>query len=129
MVDLISEKYDLTREVKMKRLIISLFVCTTVVCATTINVPADYTTIQAGIDASSNGDTVLVQSGTYTGSGNKDLEIGGKSITIISASGATSTLIRSLLTKAAATTRSKAVLPASMQERRYLFGKAIHLLT
>jgi len=57
----------------MKRLIISLFVCTTVVCATTINVPADYTTIQAGIDASSN----AVQSGTYTGSGNKDLEIGG----------------------------------------------------
>ncbi len=33
--------------------------------ATTINIPADYPTIQQGIDASSNGDTVLVNPGTY----------------------------------------------------------------
>ena len=33
--------------------------------ATVIYVPTDYTTIQAGINASSNGDTVLVLSGTY----------------------------------------------------------------
>jgi len=33
--------------------------------ATTINIPADYPTIQQGIDASFNGDTVLVQPGTY----------------------------------------------------------------
>ncbi len=31
----------------------------------TINIPADYPTIQQGIDATSNGDTVLVQPGTY----------------------------------------------------------------
>jgi parallel beta-helix repeat protein len=31
-----------------------------------INVPADYSTIQAGIDASVNGDTVLVEPGEYT---------------------------------------------------------------
>ena len=30
-----------------------------------INVPDDYSTIQAGINASSNGDTVLVDKGTY----------------------------------------------------------------
>jgi hypothetical protein len=33
--------------------------------ATVINIPADYPTIQQGIDASADGDTVLVQPGTY----------------------------------------------------------------
>jgi len=65
VVDLISEKYDLTREVKMKRLIISLFVYTIVVLATTIHVPADSTTIQAGLNGAQQGDTVLVAAGTY----------------------------------------------------------------
>ena len=33
--------------------------------STIINIPADYPTIQQGIDASTDGDTVLVQPGEY----------------------------------------------------------------
>ena len=33
--------------------------------ATIINIPADYSQIQQGIDVSADGDTILVQSGTY----------------------------------------------------------------
>ena len=43
-----------------------------------INIPADYPTIQQGIDASSDGDTVLVQPGTYV----ENLEILGKDIVL-----------------------------------------------
>ena len=52
--------------------------------ATIINVPADQSTIQAAIDASFNGDTVLVQPGTYVENisyYNKDIVLGSLFLT------------------------------------------------
>ena len=52
----------------MKRIIIAIITVTGLAgssFATIINVPADYSTIQTGINASTDGDTVLVQPGTY----------------------------------------------------------------
>ena len=57
--------------------------------AATIRVPADQPTIQAGINAANNGDTVLVSPGTYT----ENINFLGKQITVTSSGGASVTVI------------------------------------
>ncbi len=49
---------------------------------TNILVPDDYSTIQAAIDAAISGDTIIIDPNTYTGPGNRDLDFGGKAITV-----------------------------------------------
>ena len=57
--------------------------------AATLNVPADHATIQAAINASSNGDTILVAPGTYI----EALNLNGKSIELIGTGGADVTFV------------------------------------
>ncbi|KPJ53274.1 hypothetical protein AMJ39_05250 [candidate division TA06 bacterium DG_24] len=61
--------------------------------ATVIRVPQVYPTIQAGVNAAMEGDTVLVASGTYFGPGNYDIDFGGKAIVLMSESGPEATVI------------------------------------
>ncbi|MEW5922465.1 MAG: right-handed parallel beta-helix repeat-containing protein [Candidatus Zixiibacteriota bacterium] len=52
-----------------------------------LEVPNEYPNIQAAINASSDGDTVLVHDGTYLGNGNRDLDFGGRLIVLMSENG------------------------------------------
>jgi len=58
--------------------------------ATIINVPSQQQSIQSAINVSSNGDTILVASGTYN---ERNITLQGKQIVLLSVSGANSTFI------------------------------------
>jgi len=79
----------------MPRLIVAIvaLVAAVTVQAGTYRVPSVYPTIQAGIDAASNGDTVLVEPGVYTGEGNIDVSFQGKGIALVSETGPAETII------------------------------------
>lgn len=60
--------------------------------AETIEVPGDYPTIKAAIEAASDGDEVVIADGTYVGTGNKNITL-DKAITVRSAHGAAQCIV------------------------------------
>ena len=66
--------------VKSFLVIFVFIVLPSILYSTIINIPADYATIQAGINVSVNADTVLVQPGTYV----ENIYFDGKQITVAS---------------------------------------------
>jgi len=64
-----------------------------ILCGGIIRVPGDCSTIKDAIDLAFDGATVLVADGTYTGSGNKNIDFNAKKITVKSENGAFHTVI------------------------------------
>jgi parallel beta-helix repeat protein/predicted outer membrane repeat protein len=79
---------DFVRRKEMKTTKITICACVLLmvssVFATQIDVPFDYLTIQGAVDAAENGDVVVISAGTYVGTGNVNIDMRGKSVTVCS---------------------------------------------
>lgn len=78
----------------LRTILISLFFCLTVVAhskadriVVDVYGSGDYLNIQDGIDNANYGDVILVKDGIYTGLRNKNLDFGGRAITVVSENG------------------------------------------
>jgi hypothetical protein len=73
-------------KIRVKIITVFLVACAGLAQAATITVGPgagyDFNTIQAAIDAATDGDVVIVATGTYTGNGNRDIDFNGKAITV-----------------------------------------------
>ena len=61
--------------------------------AATLNVPAQFATIQDAVSAAAAGDTILLANGTYTGAKNREIDFGGKDLIVKSSGGAVGCII------------------------------------
>jgi parallel beta-helix repeat protein/predicted outer membrane repeat protein len=84
--------------------------------AATLNVPGDFATIQAAVDAASPGDHVILAPGTYTGDGNRDIDFKGKAITVQSTNPADSNVVEATVIDCNATSTD--------QHRAFIFQTA-----
>ncbi len=83
----------MNRRLGLISIILILFIFPLSSFSVTINVPSDQPTIQAGIDAAVDGDTVLVADGIYSGNGNRDIAFGSKQVVVKSENGPDVTII------------------------------------
>ncbi len=72
--------HHFARGCRLAPALLSLLALSLPAAAATLTVPAQYATIQAAINASQSGDTVLISDGTYTGPGDVDLTCPPKSV-------------------------------------------------